>query len=245
MFIWAISAVVAVSLVSLVGVVLLGCKREILNKLLTPLIAFAAGALLGDAFIHLLPEAVEDVGFGPGTSFLVIGGILLAFVVEKYIHWHHCRKGDVSHVHKLAAMNVVGDGIHNFIDGLAIGASFLVSPTVGVATTIAVILHEIPQEIGDFSILLYSGLSRAKAILYNLASAAVAILGVLVVFALGERIEEIEPLLLLFAAGNFIYIALADIVPELHKKERPFHGFIHVIAIIAGCAIMLGLTLFE
>ena len=157
-WIYIFGSVLLVSLISFIGVFTLSIKADKLRKILIYLISFSAGALLGDAFIHLLPEIVKSNGFSLQISLLILGGIALFFFLEKIIHWRHCHHPTTEeHVHPFAIMNLVGDGVHNFIDGLIIAGSYLVSLPVGIAATIAVIFHEVPQEIADFGVLLYAG----------------------------------------------------------------------------------------
>src|SRR3989338_6065582 len=220
-------AVVLVSLVSFIGALLFSMRR--IERFLFPLVSFAAGALLSAAFFDLIPEAAKLEGNAVFAS--VLGGIILFFVVEKLLYWYHCHNGrcEMHHHGKgvypgraktFAFLNLFGDGVHNFLDGGIIAASFLTSPGLGVVTTIAVILHEIPQEISDFSILIYSGLKRAEALFYNFLSALTAILGALATFFFTKIVAAAEPVLLAFAAGGFIYIATADLIPELHSDQE-------------------------
>ena len=168
---YTMGAVLIVSLVSLLGLVFVSLKPKTLEKLLFVLVSFATGTLLGDAFLHLLPETIERIGFSLEVSLAVLTGILLFFVLEKFISWRHCHvPTSKDHPHSLGWMNLMGDGFHNFIDGMIIAGSFLVSPALGLSTTFAVLLHEVPQEIGDFGILIYSGFSRTKAIVFNFIS---------------------------------------------------------------------------
>ncbi|MFH0837350.1 MAG: ZIP family metal transporter [Candidatus Aenigmatarchaeota archaeon] len=236
-WIYTLVAVLVVSLISLIGVITFAINLKKLNKLLMFFVSFAAGALIGDAFIHLLPEATE-AGFTLEISLSVLAGIILFFIVEKFIHWRHCHNiGCKKHEHTLAYMNITGDVVHNFIDGMIIAASFLVSVPLGIATTLAVILHEIPQEIGDFSIMMHSGLKRTKALLFNFLTALTAILGAVVVLLLGN-IETFSFFLIPFAAGGFIYIACADLIPELHKEVRTRISLLQLIAFVIGIAMM-------
>src|SRR3989344_3424132 len=175
---YTILSVLIVSIVSLIGILALSIKTDKLKKILIYTISFSAGALFGDAFIHLIPEAVKETGFGLKTSLFILLGIIFSFIIEKFIHWRHCHlPHSKEHIHPFAVMNLLGDGIHNFIDGIIIGASYLASIPTGIATTIAVILHEIPQEIGDFGVLLQGGFSKSKALAFNFLTAATAILG--------------------------------------------------------------------
>jgi len=245
---YSLISVLAVSLISFAGVFTLGIKVEKLRKFLIYIISFSAGALFGDAFIHLLPEVVEKNGFGLNISFYFLGGIVLFFILEKVIHWQHCH-GEVlekSHVHPFAYMNLVGDGLHNFLDGVIIGVSYIVSFPAGLATTIAVVLHEIPQEIGDFAILIHGGFSKGKALLLNFASALFAVFGVVLVFLLGKSVENLAVYLVPVAAGGFVYIAGSDLIPELNKhSDRISKSLMQLIAFILGILVMAALLLLE
>lgn len=237
------AAVLAVSLVSLIGITTLSLKERFLKRALFVLISLAAGALLGDAFIHLVPEAFEKAD--PLTvSLLILGGILVFFLLEKFLHWHHSHgeeefSPEHSRIHPVGELVLVSDGIHNLVDGLAIGVAFMVSTEVGIATTIAIALHEIPQEIGDFGLLIHSGISRAKALLLNFLSGLLAFAGLALAFWFGETNESLVPLIAAFTAGNFIYIALADIVPELQKTTNPWRSALQVLVIAIGVFAMV------
>ncbi|MEK6858748.1 MAG: ZIP family metal transporter [Nanoarchaeota archaeon] len=243
-FSYALVSVLLVSAVSLIGLATLGFRIERLKKVILLLVSFAAGALLGDVFLHLIPELVED-GFLLSYSFIILGGIGFSFVVEKFIHWRHCHLPTTrEHTHPVATMNLVGDGVHNFIDGIIIGASYLVSVPAGIATTLAVFLHEIPQEIGDFGVLLHAGYTRKKALLMNFLLALTSFLGAFLVFALGS-IEGFVPFLVAFAIGNFIYIAGSDLIPELHKEVGLKSAFYQLLSLAIGVLVMASLLLLE
>jgi len=238
-WLYSILSVIAVSLISLVGIITLAVKLEKLKKILIFFVSFSAGALLGGAFFHLLPEVVTEIGFDRRVSFLLIGGIILFFLLEKYVHWRHCHEPDCpEHPQHLATMNLVGDGIHNFLDGIIIAASYLISIPLGVSATLAIIFHEIPQEIGDFGVLLHSGLSKTKALLYNLLSASLALIGVLAGLFFGKTLENFTVYILPIAAAGFIYIALADLIPELHKEKKSRQLFVQLFSLILGLIIM-------
>jgi len=235
-YIYSIASVIIVSLVSLVGVFLLSIKENIFRKYIYLLVSLAVGALLGDAFIHLIPESFKNSSNATYVSLAVIAGILIFFILEKFLHWHHHAQGEEENaaIHPTGQMVLVSDGVHNFIDGLIIGASYLISIEVGIATTLAVMLHEIPQEIGDFGVLIYSGFTRAKALLFNFISGTAAIVGVLVSLFLGSTGELLTIWLLPFAAGGFIYIAMCDLIPELNRDE---HGLKHSILQLVFAAL--------
>jgi zinc and cadmium transporter len=244
MNIWVatLGSVLVVSLFSFTGVLFLSLRRQVLERLLLFLISFAAGGLLGGAFLHLLPEAIEQ-----GGSYLsVLVGVLSFFVLEKFICWRHCHTPTSKiHPHPLVFMNLIGDGIHNFIDGAVIATSFLCSRSLGLATTLAVVLHEIPQEIGDFGILVYAGMSRARALVFNFASALVALVGAISVLAFGPKMAGFSQIVLPFAAGGFIYIAGSDLLPELHKETDFQKSVWQLAALVLGIGLMLVLTKLE
>lgn len=250
---FVLGSVWIVSLVSFVGVFAVPFHGERLRKALCFLIPLAVGALLGDAFFHLVPEAFKETTNPARTSFLVIVGIASFFFLEKFLRWHHHpaevdtqesrgNKGAASHLGQLV---LVSDGFHNFIDGVIIGASYLVGAGVGIATTLAVILHEIPQEIGDFGILLYAGYEKGTALFYNFLSALTAVAGAVLVLLLGSLPPAFIQSILPFAAGSFIYIAASDLVPELHRNREHGNLFAEVTGIALGVLVMYLLLFFE
>ena len=245
--IWAqtLLAVGVISAVSLVGALTLVLASSLLNRILLVLISFAAGALLGDAFIHLLPEIAEsDRGLDLTASMAVLGGITAFFLLEKVLHWHHAHFPSEEVVHPVAVSNVVGDSLHNFVDGAIVAGSFLASPQLGLATTIAVALHEIPQELGDFGILVHAGLKPKRALALNFLSGLAAVAGGVATLLL-TSLEGIEHFLIPFSAGAFVYIASTDLIPELHKEPEPGKSFVQALALIVGIAVMAALTAVE
>ncbi len=256
-FIYVIISVIIVSLVSIVGVLTLTLGEKKLHKILLTLVSLSAGTLLGGAFLHLLPEAVEEQGFTLLVSFSALGGVLVFFLIEKSIHAHHCetRSHQQSplhhqphmHLHKqhIGVLTLFGDGLHNLLDGLVIAGAYLADVSLGIATTIAVVLHEVPQEIADFGVLLYSGFSKWKALFYNFLSAATAILGAVIGLVLGAQSEVFIRFILPFAAGGFIYIAGSNLIPELHKECGWKESLWHVVAFVVGIALMWGILLLE
>ncbi len=238
-------SVLIVSVISLIGILTIGINEKLFSKMLLYLVSFSAGALFGGAFLHLLPELSEKFGFGFEAGLLVLAGIILFFVIEKGIHWHHCHLVTPSKsVHSFGYMNLIGDAVHNFVDGLMIGGSYIASLELGIATTVAVILHEIPQEIGDFAVLLHSGFSRNKALLFNFISALTAFGGAIAALVLGSFIGNIAFFLLPFTAGGFIYIAGSDLIPELRKCFTFKESLIQLIFMIFGISLMLLLAFF-
>lgn len=245
-FLYAFAGVLVVSLVSMVGVFSLSIKEDVLKKYINFFISLAIGALLGDAFIHLIPEAFESGINVNVVSILVIVGVLLFFIIEKFIHWHHHGEDkEENNIHPVGKLVLFTDGFHNLIDGIIIGASFLISIPVGIATTLAVILHEIPQEIGDFAVLLHAGYSKKRALWFNFISALTAVVGVILVFVFGNVIEASTIWFVPIAAGGFIYIAIADLIPELHKTKEVKHSIIQLCVIGFGILMMLVLLLLE
>lgn len=232
-------AVLLVSMISLVGLATLGMGVARLKKLLLVLVSLSVGTLFGSAFFHLLPEAFASQGYGPEVPLWVLTGLLTFFVLEKFIHWRHCHVPPSSdHPHPVVFMNFVGDGLHNLIDGILIGAAFMVSIPIGITTTVAVAAHEIPQEIGDFGTLVWGGLSVKKALLFNFVSGLSALLGVSIVWLIGPHVAQIEQQILPLTAGGFIYIAGSDLIPELRKDVRIRHSLSQLLAILAGLALM-------
>ena len=246
-YIYSLGSVIIVSLISFVGVFTLSLKREKLRKYLFLLISLAAGALIGDAFIHLIPEAFEEIGNATLAATLIIAGILIFFILEKILHWHHhaVESHGEETVHPTGKMILVSDGVHNFIDGVLITGSYFVSIELGIATTIAVILHEVPQEIGDFGVLLHSGFSALKALWLNFISALFALLGAILTLLVGNKTQEIVFWLLPITAGGFIYIALSDLMPELHKTKPLAESLMQTVALALGILIMLLLVALE
>ncbi|MBI5393546.1 ZIP family metal transporter [Candidatus Woesearchaeota archaeon] len=261
-WLYALGSVFIVSLVSLIGVFLFGFRIEKVKQILIYFVSFAAGALLGDVFIHLLPELVKEHGLTIQISIYILLGILISFIVEKIIHWTHCHHNINNnncdhalleqHTHSkkqsnkpLSLMTLFGDSIHNFIDGIIIATSFLVSIPAGIATTIAVIFHEIPQEISDFGVLIHDGFTKTKALLFNFLTALTAVIGVIVTLIIGPKIEGIIIFLTSFAVGSFIYIAASDFIPELHKETDLKVSALQLITFVLGITAMFGLLLLE
>ncbi len=225
-----------ISLFSLIGIVFLGKDEKRLQKIIFALVSFATGALIGSALLHLLPESLEigNLAFG---YFIV--GIIVFFILEKFLYWRHCHKG-VCDVHTFTYLNLIGDGVHNFSDGVVIAASFIVDLRLGLTTSIAVALHEIPQELGDFGVLVYGGFSVKKALFYNLLSALLCIVGGLATYFLNSYTNVLKIPLLAFAAGGFVYIALVDLLPELRTKAGLKESILQLVFILLGIGLMFG-----
>jgi len=247
-WLYSLSGVLLVSLVSLIGAVTLMVRKYNIDHLLLYLVSFSVGALFGDVFIHIIPEVTEKAGFDAKIGVFFLSGIVLFFIVEKIVHWHHCHRTNHSgeHLHPMVYTNLIGDGMHNFLDGVIIASAFLVSVPIGVATTLAVLFHEIPQEIGDFGVLLYSGLTKSKALLFNLLSGLLAVFGVIFTLILADQIAGLDIILLCVAGGGFIYIAGSDLIPELHKGQcAGCRASYQLIAVILGIGVMASMLFLE
>lgn len=235
------------SVASLIGGIILLFKEKLILKVSHFLISFAAGALLGTAFFDLLPEASEENGSHNIFLWTLIG-ILIFFLLERFIHWFHYHEGHPGgkEVKPTIPLIILGDSIHNFIDGVVIAATFLVNIPLGIITAFAVGAHEIPQEIGDFAILLHQGLSRRKVLIVNIISALTAILGALLTFFLKDLVQNLLPVFLSLTAGFFIYIASSDLIPEIHHEKRRGFALYETIFLFLGVgAIWLFVTLLE
>ncbi len=226
-----------------IGAVTLSLKKETLGKLLSALVAFSAGALIAGAFFHIMPESLEE-GVEPMHLFMiVIFGFAVFFIFEKFLFWHHCHKGECD-VHPYTYLILFGDGIHNFIDGLIIAASFLVDTGFGIVTTFMIISHELPQELGDFAVLVHGGMKTGKALVYNFISQLTAVLGGIVGFFIGTSVQEFVPFILPFAAGSFIYIGASDLVPQLHNEKSLKKSLVSFALFIVGVLLMLGMKIY-
>ena len=246
---YAILAVAVVSLLSLIGVFAISLKETTLDRILFVLLSFSAGSILGAAYLDLLPEAVEFLGeeqLSIAVLYVTLG-FLGFFFLERFIYWYH------GHVHgyesevekkmtvkKFVYLNVIGDGIHNLIDGMIIAASFLINITVGLATTVAVIFHELPQEIGDFGVLVYGGFARYKALFFNFLSALTAVVGVLISSYL---LQDFVGFLMALAAGGFIYLAASELIPEIQKEENIGKSMIQFVLFVFGIVLIWSLGL--
>ncbi len=214
--------------------------KEKIQKVLIPcLVSFATGTLLTAALLGLIPHALEHITPFQ-TLFTVLTGIILFFLLEKIVIWRHCHHSKCIEVHKnTAPMILIGDAFHNFIDGVVIAASFLISIPLGIAVSLSVIAHEIPQEVGDFGILLHSGYSKKKALIWNTISSATTLPAAIIAYFALEKIHNIIPYVMAISAASFLYIALADLYPELHRKTGIKHSIIQIVLMLAGIGTML------
>lgn len=260
--IYSIGAILIVSFISLVGVFFLSLGKTLLDRIIFALVSLSVGVLFGDVFVHIIPELFEEASHhASGIPIAIFVGMLTFFILEKFFRWHHAHslveedcvdcvadvsidKHEVESKTHIGNMVVFGDGLHNLIDGVVITAAFLTNVPLGIATTIAVLFHEIPQEISDFGVLMHAGYSRGKAILLNFGSALVALFGVVIVVLM----RDVDGFLLLanaFTAGGFLYIAGSDLVPELHRTTHVGKSLIQLAAIVVGFVIMLALVILE
>lgn len=234
-------SVLIVSLISLLGI-LIFLRNKIMNKLLFFLVSFAAGSMLGAAFLDLLPEALEG-GFNKLVPIMILIGILSFFILEKFLSWHH-HHTEEKEIHAFAYMNILGDGVHNFLDGVIIAVSFMNSTSLGLVATIAIIAHEIPQEIGDFAVLIYGGFSRAKALLYNFLTALTAFAGALAAYFYSSLIQNSSSYVTAFAVGGFIYIASTDLIPEIQKEKNLAKSSLQFAFLVFGIVIIWAVAAF-
>lgn len=236
----AIASTIVVSLISITGIFFLALKTDKLQKIVFILVSIAVGALLGNVFFHLIPESFETIENKGLIAILALTGILSFFVMEKFLHWHHGH--DVGHIDphpkSYGYISLFADGIHNFTDGILIAAGWMAGPEIGMATTLTVVLHEIPQEISDFGILIHAGFTAKRALWLNFYAALTAVLGTVITLLIGSKVESLSHWVLPVAAGGFIYLAGTDLMPELNKDRSSRNSLIQLLMIIAGLALM-------
>lgn len=237
---WILAMTLLVSLVSFVGIFSLWFKEKSLRKVLFILVAFSTGALLSGGLMHLMVEALEKMNSFIAFTYLIVG-FSFFFLIEKFLHWHHCHEKKCD-IHPYTYLILFGDGIHNFIDGLVIAASFFVNPALGFITTLMIITHEVPQELGDFGVLLHGGMGKRKALLSNFVSQLTCVLGGMIGYVF-SFVNEFSLFLLPFAAGGFIYIAASDLIPELHKECDTKKSTLSFIFFIIGVLLLVSVKL--
>lgn len=259
-WLYSLVSVVLVSLLALIGAPFMLFKEAWLKRTLFILISLSVGALFGDAFIHLIPEIYQSGQSSVLLSTYILLGIIMFFVLEKFINWHHHHEEEnadsLNHeptekcaencqAEAFGYTILIGDTLHNFIDGIIIASSYLISFEVGLATTIAVVIHEIPHEVGDLAVMLHAGFSRGKALFFNFLSALASVLGAILALLLSGQIESIVPILLALATGGFIYVAGSDLVPQLHRHPKVGDSLIQLFSILVGIGLMYSLLLLE
>ncbi len=241
---YSILSAIIVALISLVGIFFIFLKKDKLNKIVLLFVSLAAGSLLGGTFFHLIPESFANSNSIAQSSLLILLGIIIFFIIEHFMHWKHQRiPKSKAHSRPLGVMNIISDSIHNFTDGLVIAAAYFMNIHLGIATTLVVILHEIPKEIGDLGILIYAGYSKKKALFFNFLSALAAILGVLVIILFSGIGNTLSMWVVPIAAGGFLYVAGSDLLPELHKNQEKHFSFRKTFGVILGILLMYSLTL--
>jgi len=246
LWLYSLISVVVVSLLSLIGLAFISVGEEKLKRIIFFMVSLAVGGLFGDAFIHLLPDSFEKLDSKTEASLYVLAGILAFFILEKFLRWRHQHVLEADHVlHPVGYINLLADGVHNFLDGVIIGASYVVGLHVGVATTLAVVFHEIPHELGNFFVLLYAGFTKRKALFFNFLSALFAVLGTIISLLVGSKVANFANVMLPLAAGGFIYIAGSDLVPELNKESKLGKSLVQMLAIGLGVGLMLLLDMLE
>lgn len=234
-----------ISLTALGGAATLLLKRHKLQKILFALVSLSAGTMLGAAFFHLLPEALEDLPAELALLY-VLFSFLGFYLIEKFLLWHHCHGEDCEFEGKTYGhMNLIGDSVHNFIDGLIIAVAFIADPMLGIVTAIAVASHELPQEIGDFGVLLHAGWEYKKALIANFAVSLTVVLGGLVGYLLADASAELAHSLMPVAAGAFLYVASADLLPELRQHRGHKKSVISLSLLAAGLFLMYAIGAFE
>jgi zinc and cadmium transporter len=248
-FFYPLVSVIIVSLISIIVALPLIIKKKISKRTLLFFLSISVGVLLSTVFMDFLPEVMSH-DYSIKIAFFILFGFLVMFILEKFVHFHHHKKCEDDncghgHAYNLAPINLIGDGIHNFIDGLVIAGSYAVDITLGITATISIIFHEIPQEIADFGVLLYSGMSKKKALLFNLLSAATAIIGTITGIILIGKLDGFIDFIIPFAAGNFIYIAASNLVPQLHRHCKLKDSLLHLFAIVLGISIIALVTIYS
>ncbi len=235
---WIITSGLIMCLIALIGSVVFFMTEATFQKVLLPLVALSAGTMIGGAFLHMIPEGLEAFKGTTEVFFLwLLAGFMSFFALEQIIHWHHCRNAEASCKKPLGHLILIGDGLHNFIGGLAVAGTFLIDIRLGIATLLAAAAHEIPQELGDFAVLLHAGWSRKSALLFNMLSGLTFLMGGLVAYGASKALDI--SFLVPFAAGNFIYIGASDLIPEVNKHKDLKENIKNFLAVTIGLALML------
>lgn len=240
-FVWIVAGGVLMTAIALVGGLTLVLTQRSFQKIIRPLVAFAAGALIGGALFHMIPAAVAERGNQWWIYAWVFAGFCVFFVLEQFMHWHHCHRAETDCRRPLTYLILIGDAPHNFLGGLAVAGTFLIDIRLGITTWLAAAAHEIPQELGDFGVLVHGGWSKGQALLFNVISASTFLLGGLISFALARQVDV--TFLVPFAAGNFLYIGASDLVPEVNKHYGLRTNVTHFGCFVAGAAVLLVIRL--
>lgn len=233
---WIISSSLAMSCIALVGAVTLVLKQQTLEKIILPLVAFAAGSLIGGAFLHMIPAGISNYGNTTTFYLWILLGFSLFFCLEQFLHWHHCQHQTTDQKRPLTYLILIGDGLHNFIGGLAVAGTFIIDIRLGIMAWLAAAAHEIPQELGDFAVLIHGGWEKRRALLFNVLSALTFLLGGISAYIASFHLDV--AFLLPFAAGNFLYIGASDLVPEVNKQKNTGIALLHFFAFSLGIGLM-------
>ncbi|OUS15349.1 zinc transporter [Gammaproteobacteria bacterium 50_400_T64] len=233
---WIISSSLVMSCIALVGTVTLVLKQQTLEKIILPLVAFAAGSLIGGAFLHMIPAGIDSYGNTTAFYLWILLGFIVFFCLEQFLHWHHCRHQTSDQKRPLTYLILIGDGLHNFIGGLAVAGTFLIDIRLGIMAWLAAAAHEIPQELGDFAVLIHGGWEKRRALLFNVLSALTFLLGGITAYIASFHLDV--AFLLPFAAGNFLYIGASDLVPEVNKQKNTGTALLHFVAFSLGIGLM-------
>lgn len=238
---WITLSGLLMSAIALVGSVTLLLKEATLQRILLPLVAFAAGSLIGGAFLHMIPASLAEDQGGIAVYLWILAGFTLFFALEQFLHWHHCHRAAATCKEPLTYLILIGDGLHNFLGGLAVAGVFLIDIRLGITTWLAAAAHEVPQELGDFGVLLHGGWNKRQALLFNLLSALTFLVGSLLAYVISFQIDV--TFLVPFAAGNFLYIGASDLVPEVSKHQDITANIVHFACFVAGLALMLAIRM--
>ncbi len=235
--VWILVFGLLMSCIALVGSLTLVLQPRTLDRILLPLVAFAAGSLIGGALFHMIPAAVHEMGNRTSVYVWLVAGFVLFLALEQFLNWHHSHSQHPDDKQPLTYLILVADGLHNFIGGLFVAASFLVDFQLGIVAWLAAAAHEVPQELGDFGVLVHGGWSKSRALLYNFASALLFLLGGVVAYVASTRLDV--AFLVPFAAGNFLYIGAADLIPEIKSSHDAKTNAVHFLAFTIGLGLLL------
>jgi zinc and cadmium transporter len=241
-FLWILLSGILMSAIALVGAVTLVLKEATLQRLLLPLVALSAGSLLGGAFFHMIPAAFEALGDLALVGLLVVLGFSAFLLLEQLLHWHHCHRAEADCRKPLTYLILIGDSLHNFLGGMAIAGTFLIDVRLGIVSWMAAAAHEVPQELGDFGVLVHGGWSKRAALVLNVGSALTFLIGSLIAYAASMVIDVAW--LVPFAAGNFLYIGASDLVPEIKEHPDIKTNLTNLAAFLAGLALLLAARLY-
>jgi len=234
---WIVIGGVIMSAIAMIGSVTLVLKPRTLDRLLLPLVAFAAGSLIGGAFFHMIPAGIDATGSALSVGIAVVAGFTVFFVLEQVLHWRHCHRAQSECKQPLTYLVLIGDGLHNFLGGMAIAGTFLIDVRLGITSWLAAAAHEVPQELGDFAVLVHGGWSKKRALVFNVLSGLTFLLGGLLTYGLSFHLDV--SWLIPFAAGNFLYIGASDLVPEVNKQHNLKDNLVHLLAFVLGLALLL------